>query len=131
MLYKKYVLHFTASLKPSRLAKLKPSVSFLITFLTAVTFTQTITTTALAKPIQQISLVQSGMLSVQPTVVAPFYLKYSHDSATLKKIKVALTNRLKKVKTKDADKIVKYLAYIQLTPDKADFKMLTARLFDC
>ncbi len=96
----------------------------------ATVFTQTVAVQVVAKPIQQISLAQSGILSVQPTVATPFYLKYNHDEATLKKIKAALANRLKKVKQKDADKIVKYLAYIQLTPDKADFKILTGRLFN-
>lgn len=95
----------------------------------AAVFAQTATSAALAKPIQQISLAQAAMLSVQPTVATPFYLKYNHNEATLKTIKAALKNRLKKVKPVDADKIVKYLSYIQLTPDKADFKMLTGRLF--
>ncbi len=124
MLYKKNVSHFITSLKPG------VSVSYLMNLVMAVVFAQTATSAALAKPIQQISLAQAAMLSVQPTVATPFYLKYNHDEATLKKIKAALTNRLKKVKPVDADKIVKYLAYIQLTPDKADFKMLTGRLFD-
>ena len=124
MLYKKNVSHFITSLKPS------VSVSYLMNLVMAVVFAQTATSAALAKPIQQISLAQAAMLSVQPTVATPFYLKYNHDEATLKKIKAALTNRLKKVKPVDADKIVKYLAYIQLTPDKAEFKMLTGRLFD-
>ncbi len=135
MSYKKYVSHSKA------FSKLKSSVSSsvkstnqhansLVNLLMAVVFVQTTTSAAQAKPIQQVSLAQAAMLSVQPTVATPFYLKYNHNEATLKKIKAALSNRLKKVKPVDADKIAKYLAYIQLTPDKADFKMLTSRLFD-